>query len=105
MKQYGRWLVSRNSSIPFRLVEVVGSCDLDQSSSEITSDMLNLATLIIETAQAFKGVPYINANQYKASKGKMIVNFTIIFPEEESIINFIDFLRDMMGSFEGLTNE
>ena len=104
MKKYGRWLVARNSNTPLRSVEIVGSCDIDEHSSETTSYMLQIASIVIEEAQKFKGIPYVNANQYGASKGKITVNFTLMFPEEAALIEFIDSLRNLLDLLEELMN-
>lgn len=71
------------------LLEGIGECS-DKNAEPV---MLGKALEFIKMAEKFKGLPYLDFVPNYNSKTALCVSFALIFPSEEKLQNFVQFVQ------------
>ena len=80
------WTFQRTSIMP--IIEAKGECDIKESEPFVIQNAIE----IIEKASEFKGKPYSNIPNIPCTS-KFSVSFSLIFPSELDLANFIEFMQ------------
>ena len=83
---YASWSVEQHVTMP--ILNIRGSCEQENSDGI----MLGEAVRLIERAEEFKGIPCQDSSDISVytRKAKVIVRFSLIFPDNRRLEGFVE---------------
>ena len=83
-----KWMFKRSGSLP--ILNAVGGCN--ETDKEAESILIGTAVEYIDKAGDFNGIPH-GINPKFSNGNNMEISFSIMFPNENDILEFIKSLR------------
>ncbi|MGN1299407.1 MAG: hypothetical protein ACI4UE_05440 [Candidatus Scatovivens sp.] len=90
MLQPDKWTILRKDALP--IVEIIG----ESVSAKNESYMIFFAVKLITLAEEFKGI-LISEEPKFFKKSEIEVGFSVVFPNEESIIQFVEEVKKRLS--------